>query len=181
MESTARERKISFFTFKVSVKLLIAGIPNVGKSQLINKMVNKKAAGVGNMPGFTKGKQWIRIKEGIELLDTPGILWPKFESEQVGLRLAMTGAIKDDILDMEYICKSLIELLDQLGKGKNIKEKYKIEDELPFESFDEKIESIGKKLGYLNKGGVINREKTVLTVVKDFRTLKLGKIVLDII
>lgn len=83
---------------KVNTRLMVVGIPNVGKSRLINRIVGKSSAGVGNKPGFTKGKQWVRIKEGLELLDTPGILWPKFESDEVGQNLAITGAIRDEIL-----------------------------------------------------------------------------------
>ncbi|MGL4945533.1 MAG: ribosome biogenesis GTPase YlqF, partial [Fusobacteriaceae bacterium] len=113
----------------VTNRIMIAGIPNVGKSRLINRIVGKNSAGVGNKPGFTKGKQWIRIKEGLELLDTPGILWPKFEDEQVGLNLAITGAIKDEILPVEEVAAQLIGKMKAYGKWKVLRNKYKLLEE----------------------------------------------------
>lgn len=125
---------------KVNTRLMVVGIPNVGKSRLINRIVGKSSAGVGNKPGFTRGKQWVRIKEGLELLDTPGILWPKFESDEVGQNLAITGAIRDEILPIEDISCILISKMIKYGLWDVLKERYKLLDEDKSEIMGEILE-----------------------------------------
>ncbi|MCJ8342079.1 MAG: ribosome biogenesis GTPase YlqF [Cetobacterium sp.] len=164
---------------KVNTRLMIAGIPNVGKSRLINRIVGKNSAGVGNKPGFTRGKQWIRIKEGLELLDTPGILWPKFESEEVGMNLAITGAIKDEILPIDDVACRLLDKMMEMNMKNILKEKYKLLDE----DFDQVtgaiIESIANRMNMRQKGNTLNVQQATYTVLRDYRNGKLGKFGLD--
>lgn len=171
---------------KKNIKVLILGIPNVGKSSLINRLCNKKTTVVGNKPGVTKQKQWVRIANNIELLDTPGVLWPKFEDESVALNLAYTGSIKDEILEtIEIAFKLLIYLYNNYRM--NLLERYKIaENELEqIESEDENeklyslMKLIGKKRGAVISGGEIDDEKTAKIILNDFRSGKLGKITLE--
>lgn len=164
---------------KVSIRILVAGIPNVGKSRLINTMVGKKATGVGNKPGFTKGKQWVRIMEGIELLDTPGILWPKFESEEVGLALAIAGAIKEEILPTEEVACNFIEVLKKIGKI-DVLTKYKLNEEDFNKSSNDILESIAKNQNMLLKAGKLNMEQAANTLLRDYRAARLGKFSIDI-
>lgn len=171
---------------KKNIRVLILGIPNVGKSSLINRLCNKKTTVVGNKPGVTKQKQWVRIANNIELLDTPGVLWPKFEDESVALNLAYTGSIKDEILEtIEIAFKLLIYLYNNYRM--NLLERYKIaENELEqIESEDENeklyslMKLIGKKRGAVISGGEIDDEKTAKIILNDFRSGKLGKITLE--
>lgn len=163
----------------VTTRMLIAGIPNVGKSKLINKLVGRKAAGVGNTPGFTKGKQWIKVKQGIELLDTPGILWPKFQSEDVGIRLAISGAIKDTILDIEYVAKEFLSLLKREKKVGVIIKRYGLDESDMEENPQEILEKIALKMGMLIKGGKANIHQVSYQVIRDYRSIKLGKFGID--
>ena len=171
---------------KKNIRVLILGIPNVGKSSLINRLCNKKTTVVGNKPGVTKQKQWVKIANNIELLDTPGVLWPKFEDESVALNLAYTGSIKDEILEtIEIAFKLLIYLYNNYRM--NLLERYKIaENELEqIESEDENeklyslMKLIGKKRGAVISGGEIDDEKTAKIILNDFRSGKLGKITLE--
>ena len=169
------------------IRMMIVGIPNVGKSSFINRLAGSKRAKVEDRPGVTRGKQWVKLDDNTELLDMPGVLWPKFEDKQVGERLAFTGAVKDDILDIEYLACRLLELLCD-DYGKNLTERYGISlDDLP-ENEDELsgcvkgfeiLERIGKKRGFLVSGGEINTERAAATVLDEFRGGKLGRISLE--
>lgn len=167
-----------------NIRIMIVGIPNVGKSSFINRMINKKSAVVGNRPGVTKQKQWVRISSNIELLDTPGVLWPKFESEDVALKLAYTGTIKDELLQRTDIAYSLLDYLI-----KNYKEELKLRYKLTDEDFDSIIDKrevtleimniIARKRGAIVSGGEIDYEKVAVMILNDFRTAKIGRITLE--
>ncbi len=158
------------------IRVMIVGVPNVGKSSLINKLAGKKTAKTGNKPGVTRGKQWIRIRKDLELFDTPGILWPKIEDEEVGLNLAFTGAVKDEILDMEELCLKLLQKLSS-SYGDYLINRYKL-DEL---SDDQVInmESIGKKRGCIRSRGQIDYTKVSKIVLDEFRKGIIGRITLE--
>lgn len=158
------------------IRVMIVGIPNVGKSSLINKLAGKKTARTGNKPGVTKGKQWIRLRKDLELFDTPGILWPKIEDEKVGLNLGFTGAIKDEILDSDELCVKLIEKLADKYPD-SLKNRYKLEklDEDPLIN----MENIGKKRGCMRSGGIIDYSKVSRIVLDEFRKGILGRIALE--
>lgn len=158
------------------IRVMILGIPNVGKSTLINTLAKKKSAKTGNKPGITKSNQWIKTKSNLELLDTPGILWPKFEDKRVGLHLAFTGAIKDEILDIETLALKLIEIL-----AKNfpnlLKNRYNVE--IDNKSYLQVMEEIGRKRGALIKGGEIDYTKTSNIILDEFRKGIIGRITLE--
>ena len=162
-----------------TIRALIIGIPNVGKSTLINKMAGRSVAQTGDRPGVTKAKQWIKINPELELLDTPGILWPKFKDEQVALNLAFTGAIKDDILDVHEIGLKLLERLQQ-DFFKNLKEKYKLEDSHKEMSVHDLFNDIGKKRGCIIAGGEIDIRRVAVLLLDDFRGGRIGKITLEL-
>lgn len=159
------------------IRTMIVGIPNVGKSSLINRLAGKNAAKTGNKPGVTRGKQWIRLNREIELFDTPGILWPKIESDETGIKLACSGAIKDEILDIETLALSLIGFLSKLYP-EAILARYKLEtvSETPLETMEE----IGRKRGCLVRGGDIDYEKTARILMDEFRKGALGRITLEV-
>ena len=159
------------------VKVMVVGIPNVGKSSFINKLSGRKSAITGDRPGVTRGQQWIRLKNGFEILDTPGILWPKFEDESVGEKLAFTGAIKDEILDTEYIAVKLIKFLSE-NYPQSLEQRYKMQD---FNNLDgyELLQMMGKKRGFVVSGGEIDTERAAKILLDEFRGAKLGKITLE--
>ncbi len=162
-----------------NARIMIVGIPNVGKSSLINRLSGSASLKTADKPGVTRAKQWIKIKNNLDLLDTPGILWPKFEDPTVGLHLAFTGAISDEVYDIERAAELLLwQLKDDYRE--NLKERYRINDEADFPQTSEALFSlVGKKRGFLQKGGVIDTEKTAIAVLKDFRSGKLGNISLE--
>ena len=171
------------------IKAMILGIPNVGKSSLINRIAKKTSAGVGNKPGVTKQKQWIRVNEKIELLDTPGVLWPKFESEEVALHLAFTGTIKEEILDRVEIAYQLTKFLLE-NEREMLCNRYKLDikkveeilnrTETPEnENIYEIMLEIGKKRGCIISGGNIDDEKTARIILDEFKNGVLGKITIE--
>lgn len=161
-----------------TTRALIIGIPNVGKSTFINRLAGRNAAQTGDRPGVTKSKQWIKVGPELELLDTPGILWPKFEDEKVGLYLAFTGAIKDEILDVNELAVKLLEVLMEKFR-ENIKTRYKL-GEIP-EGTDAHtlLEMIGRKRGFLISGGEVDLQRTSVMLLDEFRGGKIGNISLE--
>ena len=160
-----------------SVKIMLCGIPNVGKSSFINRVAGKALTKTGDRPGVTRGKQWIRLSGGVELLDMPGILWPKFESHAVALNLAFTGAIKDEIMDMEELACSLIGVL-RTDYAQNLAERYKLDDISGLENY-EILEMIAKKRGFLMSGGVTDTLRAANILLDEFRSTRLGRITLE--
>lgn len=171
---------------KRNIRVMILGIPNVGKSSLINRLVNKKVTEVGNRPGVTKQKQWVRIGQNIELLDTPGVLWPKFEDEQVALNLAYVGSIKDEVIPQTEIAYKLLKFLYKNYQNEIIS-KYKLTEEetnsiIAKDEKDKVIELmdiIAKKRGAIISGGEIDYEKTSKLILNDFKNGKIGRITLE--
>lgn len=159
------------------IRIMIVGVPNVGKSSIINKLTGRKSAVTGDKPGVTKGKQWVRLKGNLELLDTPGILWPKFEDQQVALNLAFCRAIKDEILDVETLALRLIGKLMEIEPEK-LKTRYKLEK--LGDSDIETMDMIGKKRGFITGRKEIDYTRVATTVLNEFRDGKLGKISLEV-
>ncbi len=160
-----------------NIRTMVVGIPNVGKSSFINKLTRSASAKAGNKPGVTKGKQWVRLKDGYELLDTPGILWPKLDDQQVAERLAFAGSIKDEILNTEELACSLLDYLMKNYKS-NLVERYGVEfdeDILHYELLSE----IGKKRGFVIKGGETDFLRAANMLLDEFRNLKIGRISLE--
>lgn len=161
---------------KKSLRMMIVGVPNVGKSSLINRMTGKKSAKTGDRPGVTKGKQWLGLENGMQLLDTPGILWPKFEDPQVGLNLAFCGSIKDEILDTASLALELIKVL-QRDYPQLLRERYKL-DELDEDALVN-MEAIAAKRGFILPGKRIDYERCAHTLLDEFRGGKIGNITLE--
>lgn len=157
------------------IRAMVVGIPNVGKSTFINSSAGRACAKTGNKPGVTKGKQWIRLNKGVELLDTPGILWPKFEDQQVGMRLAFVGSIKDDILNMEELALELIEYLRTNYQGL-LADRYQISEEGTAVSV---LEAIARVRGCLKKGEELDYAKASGVLFDEFRSGKIGHITLE--
>lgn len=160
-----------------AIRAMVVGIPNVGKSSFINKLVGKGAAKTGDKPGVTRGKQWVRISNDVELLDMPGILWPKFDDSQVGLNLAFCGSIRDDIMDVVELAAKLVEVLSTIYPQK-LKERYKLE-QIETDDGLELLRIIGKKRGAIIAGGEIDMYRIAQIVIDEFRGAKIGRMSLE--
>lgn len=161
-----------------TIRLMIVGIPNVGKSTFINRIAKRKAAAASDRPGVTRGKQWITIERGLELLDTPGILWPKFESQTVGENLAFTGAVKDEVLDRETLAANLMLRLAETYPDR-LAERYRITAEPDASGFD-LLSAAARKRGFLVSGGELDLERMAAVLLDEFRGGKLGRITLEL-
>ena len=159
------------------VRAMVVGVPNVGKSTFINKVAGRKSAKAGDRPGVTRGKQWVNVDAGLELLDTPGILWPKFEDETTGLHLAFTGAVKDEVTDVEGLACALLELLRDRYPGA-LEERYKL-TELAGQPGWELLERCARKRGMLISGGEVDTERMAGVLLDEFRGGKLGCFTLE--
>ena len=159
------------------LRVMVVGIPNVGKSTLINQISGRKGAKAENRPGVTRGKQWVTVDSGLQLLDTPGILWPKFEDPEVGMMLAYTGAVKEGVIDVEELACRLMELLHKFYPN-TLLERYKVEAPEGTPGW-ELVELAGRKRGYLISGGAVNTERMSKVLLDEFRGGKLGKFTLE--
>ena len=160
-----------------ALKIMVVGIPNVGKSTFINQIAGRKGAKAENRPGVTRGKQWITVDQGLLLLDTPGILWPKFEDPEVGMRLAYTGAVKEDVIDTETLACHFMELLAKFYP-QTLLARYKLEAPEGADGYD-LLQLAGRKRGYLVSGGEVNTERMAKALMDDYRSGKLGKLTLE--
>lgn len=160
-----------------AIRVMIVGVPNVGKSSLINKLTGRKSTQTGDRPGVTKGKQWVKLKGDLELLDTPGILWPKFEDQNIALNLAFTRAIKDEILDIDTLGLKFIEKMSEIEPEK-LKARYKLDSlgEEPLET----MEMIGRKRGFILGKNELDYTRIAKTVLNEFREGKIGRITLEV-
>lgn len=177
--SERRERLKAKGMVNPMLRIMIVGIPNVGKSSFINRVAKQNRAKVEDRPGVTRGNQWYSIAKNIEMLDTPGVLWPKFDDKIVGERLAFTGAVKDQILDTELLAVRLLDFLRSL-KPADFIARFKLED-IDLEAIDsyELLNVIGKKRGMLISGGEINTERAAIMLLDEFRSAKLGRITVE--
>ena len=160
------------------LKVMVVGIPNVGKSTLINQISGRKGAKAENRPGVTRGKQWVNVDSGLLLLDTPGILWPKFEDPNVGMMLAYTGAVKEGVIDVEELAARLMELMLKFYP-QTLKERYKIEAEQGTPGYM-LLEEAGRKRGYLLARGEIHTERMAKVLLDEYRSGKLGHFTLEV-
>ena len=172
-EKTERDRRRGIKNRPV--RAMVAGIPNVGKSTFINTFAGKACAKTGNKPGVTKGKQWIRLNKSVELLDTPGILWPKFEDQKVGLRLALIGSIRDEILNTDELAVELIRFLKTQYPG-ILTERYEVEET---QKETELLCGIAENRKCITKGGELDYSKAAALLIDEFRSGKLGKVTLE--
>lgn len=161
---------------KLPYRLMVVGVPNVGKSSFINRMTGRKSARTGDRPGVTKGKQWLTIPGEMQLLDTPGILWPKFEDPTVGRNLAFCGSIRDEVLDTETLALELVTYMEK-NYPELLMKRYKIEG-IEATSL-ETMEAIGAKRGFLKRGGIVDYERTAKTLLDEFRGGSMGRITLE--
>ena len=159
------------------LRVMVVGIPNVGKSTLINQISGRKGAKADNRPGVTRGKQWVSVDSGLQLLDTPGILWPKFDDPEVGMMLAYTGAVKEGVIDIEELACHLMELLHKYYP-QVLLERYQVEAEAGTPGW-ELVELAGRKRGYLVSGGDVNTERMSKVLLDEFRSGKLGRFTLE--
>lgn len=159
------------------VRAMVVGVPNVGKSTFINQVAKKKSAKAGNKPGVTRGKQWVNVDPGLDLLDTPGILWPKFEDETTGMHLAFTGAVKDEIMDRETLACHLMEILGA-RYPQAITDRYKVEPKPGLAGW-ELLEACGRKRGFLISGGEVDTERMARVLLEEYRSGKLGNFTLE--
>ena len=160
------------------LRIMVVGIPNVGKSTLINQISGRKGAKAENRPGVTRGKQWVSVDNGLLLLDTPGILWPKFEDPNVGMMLAYTGAVKEGVIDLEELASHLMKLLHRFYPNA-LQQRYQVEAPEGTPGW-ELIEMAGQKRGYLVSGGEVNTERMSKVLLDEFRSGKLGRFTLEI-
>ena len=161
-----------------AIRVMVVGIPNCGKSSFINRMARGGKAKAEDRPGVTRDQQWFVIDSGAQLLDTPGVLWPKFEDQAVAQRLAFTGAIRDEVLDSEELACGLLEILHRQYEPM-LRERYKLTGELPEDAY-ELLELIGRKRGMLISGGEVNTERASIMLLDEFRGGKLGRITLEL-
>ena len=160
------------------LRVMVVGIPNVGKSSFINRMSKITKAGVADRPGVTRGNQWFKIDDRLELLDTPGVLWPKFEDERVGEHLAFTGAVKDDVIDRELLAVRLLECM-MAGYPDRLKNRYKVNSDEYNDGYD-LLQAIGKKRGMMMRGGDVDTERAATMLLDEYRGGKLGTITLEL-
>lgn len=159
------------------LKLMVVGIPNVGKSTFINQIAGRKGAKAENRPGVTRGKQWVNVDTSLLLLDTPGILWPKFDDPQVGLHLAFTGAVKDDVMDVESLACSLMQML-AVRYPDALRARYGVDISAEPDGY-ELLQAAGKRRGFLMSGGEINTERMAKVLLEEYRSCKLGTFTLE--
>ena len=171
-----REEKNAGRQVKKPFRIMIVGVPNVGKSSLINRLTGRKSTQTGDRPGVTKGKQWLTMENGMQLLDTPGILWPKFEDPQVGRNLAFCGSIKDEIMDLETLALELIEVLSE-KYPQLLQTRYRLDSisETPLAT----LENIATKRGYVQAGKRFDYQRTARTLLDEFRSGQIGTITLE--
>jgi len=173
------ERKKARGVKNYKVKIMVVGVPNSGKSTIINKLAKKRIARVEDRPGVTRGKQWAKIDINVELLDTPGVLWPKFNDQIVGEKLAFVGSIKDTVIDSELLAMRLIEFLSVKYRN-SLKIRYKLtDDDFNVESSYDVLCKIAKNRGMMVPGGEVNVERAAILLLDEFRGCKLGRITLD--
>lgn len=160
------------------LRIMVVGVPNVGKSSFINRMAGGKRVKVEDRPGVTRGKQWVSLDRDVELLDMPGVLWPKFEDPMVGEKLAFTGAVRDEILDREQLAGRLLSILAQ-GYPERLRERYRLEGDLTGLEGWELLEAVARRRGMLLPGGEVNTERAAIAVMDEYRAGKLGRLTLE--
>lgn len=179
LTAAKRQRFLDKGATSVTLRVMVVGIPNVGKSTFINMLLGRGMTTTGNKPGVTKGKQWVRLTDDIELLDTPGLLWHKFEDEEVGNKLAMTGAISDEVFVWEDVAFRFLQIA-QARYAALIAERYSLDaEEVAAMDTYELMQTIGRKRGAIVRGGKVDDLKTAHIIIKDFRDNKIGRITLE--